>query len=274
MLLHGLTATRRYVVMGSKALERGGHRVIAYDARGHGQSRPAGAVRLRGAGATTWTPCWATAASSGAVLAGASMGAHTIVRFALDHPQRVAPLVLITPAFDPEDDAERPRPLGRPCRGAARGRRRRLRRGVRQAARARALAGHGRARHPPADARARAPRRDRRRARAGPALAPVRGLGRPARSRSAGHGRGAAETRPIPSIPYASGRALRRPIPGARLVSEEPGSPRSPGRAASSRASSPRRRHARADRGARGGRGRLRRELARRRGTGGVRRVL
>ena len=27
--------------MGSKALERGGHRVLAYDARGHGQSAPA-----------------------------------------------------------------------------------------------------------------------------------------------------------------------------------------------------------------------------------------
>ena len=38
VLLHGLTATRRYVVMGSQALERAGHRVIAYDARAHGQS--------------------------------------------------------------------------------------------------------------------------------------------------------------------------------------------------------------------------------------------
>jgi pimeloyl-ACP methyl ester carboxylesterase len=41
VLLHGLTATRRYVVMGSKALERSGHRVVAYDARGHGASAPA-----------------------------------------------------------------------------------------------------------------------------------------------------------------------------------------------------------------------------------------
>src|ERR1700681_1258963 len=41
VLLHGLTATRRYVVMGSRALERAGHRVIAFDARGHGQSAPA-----------------------------------------------------------------------------------------------------------------------------------------------------------------------------------------------------------------------------------------
>src|SRR6478609_7036826 len=41
VLLHGLTATRRYVVMGSRRLQRGGHRVIAYDARGHGRSSPA-----------------------------------------------------------------------------------------------------------------------------------------------------------------------------------------------------------------------------------------
>ena len=41
ILLHGLTATHRYVVMGSRALERGGHRVVAYDARGHGASAPA-----------------------------------------------------------------------------------------------------------------------------------------------------------------------------------------------------------------------------------------
>ena len=41
VLLHGLTATRRYVVMGSRALERGGHRVVGYDARGHGRSSAA-----------------------------------------------------------------------------------------------------------------------------------------------------------------------------------------------------------------------------------------
>jgi pimeloyl-ACP methyl ester carboxylesterase len=41
VLLHGLTATRRYVVMGSRLLERSGYRTIAYDARGHGRSTPA-----------------------------------------------------------------------------------------------------------------------------------------------------------------------------------------------------------------------------------------
>ena len=53
VLLHGLTATRRYVVMGSRSLERTGHRVVAYDARGHGRPRPAAdraGLRLRGPG--------------------------------------------------------------------------------------------------------------------------------------------------------------------------------------------------------------------------------
>lgn len=107
VLLHGLTATRRYVVMGSRALERAGHKVVAYDARGHGHSGPAPtsdgytyellAEDLR-----------AVLDEMGierAVLAGASMGAQTALRFALDHPGRVSALGLITPAFDPETPA-------------------------------------------------------------------------------------------------------------------------------------------------------------------------
>jgi pimeloyl-ACP methyl ester carboxylesterase len=101
VLLHGLTATRRYVVMGSKNLERGGHRVVMYDARGHGRSDPAEAYGY----AELADDLLAVLDDRGidrAVLAGASMGAHTIVRFALDHPERAAALVLITPAFDPD----------------------------------------------------------------------------------------------------------------------------------------------------------------------------
>ncbi|MGE0068032.1 MAG: alpha/beta hydrolase, partial [Solirubrobacterales bacterium] len=37
VLCHGITATRRYVVHGSRSLERAGHRVVSYDARGHGE---------------------------------------------------------------------------------------------------------------------------------------------------------------------------------------------------------------------------------------------
>jgi pimeloyl-ACP methyl ester carboxylesterase len=102
VLLHGLTATRRYVVMGSKALERGGHRVIAYDARGHGRSLPADAYGYDQL-ANDLLVVLEERGIDRAVLAGASMGAHTIVRFALEHPERAAGLVLITPAFDPEE---------------------------------------------------------------------------------------------------------------------------------------------------------------------------
>jgi pimeloyl-ACP methyl ester carboxylesterase len=103
VLLHGLSATRRYVVMGSRTLERSGHRVIAYDARGHGRSGPApgrayGYPRLAGdLGAVL-----DAAGVERAILAGASMGAHTAVRFALEHPARVAALALITPAYQPD----------------------------------------------------------------------------------------------------------------------------------------------------------------------------
>lgn len=103
VLLHGLTATRRYVVMGSRVLERSGHRVIAYDARGHGHSTPAanpadyGYERL-----TTDLEAVLNALDiERAVLAGASMGAHTVVRFALRNPERVAALGVITPSYDP-----------------------------------------------------------------------------------------------------------------------------------------------------------------------------
>jgi pimeloyl-ACP methyl ester carboxylesterase len=99
VLLHGVTATRRYLVHGSKVLPRKGFRQISYDARGHGESAPAPAA----AGYT-----YAELAgdlgrvleehSQGApVLAGHSMGCHTAAAYALDHPDQVAGLVLIGP---------------------------------------------------------------------------------------------------------------------------------------------------------------------------------
>ncbi len=104
MLLHGLTATHRYVVMGSKALQRAGHDVVAYDARGHGASDPAPSPE-----AYTYEDLAGDllgvldqAGFERSVLAGASMGAHTAVRLALEHPERVAGLVVVTPAYDPE----------------------------------------------------------------------------------------------------------------------------------------------------------------------------
>jgi pimeloyl-ACP methyl ester carboxylesterase len=111
VLLHGLTATRRYVVMGSRSLERSGHRVIAYDARGHGRSSPAPAPSEY-----TYDDLGSDLIAvlddrgiERAVLAGASMGAHTLLWAALCAPGRVAGLVVITPAYDPEtqDDEAR-----------------------------------------------------------------------------------------------------------------------------------------------------------------------
>src|SRR3984885_2082411 len=97
--------------MGSRGLERSGHRVIAYDARGHGRSSPAPAR-----GEYTYedlgSDLLAVLDDRGierAVLAGASMGAHTLLWLALNAPERVAGLVVITPAYDPatQDDETR-----------------------------------------------------------------------------------------------------------------------------------------------------------------------
>jgi pimeloyl-ACP methyl ester carboxylesterase len=101
LLAHGLTATRRYVVMGSTALERSGHRVIAYDARGHGRSAPAprpDAYTYEELGHDMEAVLDAAGVER-AVLAGASMGAHTLLWLALHRPRRVAGIVVITPAY-------------------------------------------------------------------------------------------------------------------------------------------------------------------------------
>jgi pimeloyl-ACP methyl ester carboxylesterase len=102
VLLHGLTATRRYVVMGSSALERSGHRVVGYDARGHGRSTPApdpDAYHYEDLGADLLAVLDELGIER-AVLAGASMGAHTLLWVALHAPERVGGLIVITPSYD------------------------------------------------------------------------------------------------------------------------------------------------------------------------------
>ncbi len=109
VLCHGITATRRYVVHGSRALERAGHTVISYDARAHGESDPA--PEGQGYGypelvADLESVIAATVGEERVVLAGHSMGAHTAVAFALRHPERLDGLVVIGPVYMGEISAE------------------------------------------------------------------------------------------------------------------------------------------------------------------------
>jgi pimeloyl-ACP methyl ester carboxylesterase len=103
VLCHGITATRRTVVHGSRRLERAGHTVISYDARGHGESDPAPADSGYGYPELVGDLRSVIAAEAGGervVIAGHSMGAHTAVSFALRQPERIAGLVVIGPAYD------------------------------------------------------------------------------------------------------------------------------------------------------------------------------
>lgn len=103
VLCHGITATRRYVLHGSRALERAGHTVVSYDARGHGESDPA--PEGAGYGYPELVPdlesvIAAQAAEGPIVLVGHSMGAHTALAYALRRPRRLAGLVLIGPVYE------------------------------------------------------------------------------------------------------------------------------------------------------------------------------
>jgi pimeloyl-ACP methyl ester carboxylesterase len=102
VLVHGLSATRRNVVQGSRHLARRGYRLIGYDARGHGASSPAphpaayeyadlvGDLEAVLADLELQRP----------VLVGSSMGAATVMTYALEHPDRVPAMVQITPAYN------------------------------------------------------------------------------------------------------------------------------------------------------------------------------
>jgi pimeloyl-ACP methyl ester carboxylesterase len=105
VLCHGITATRRYVIHGSRALERAGHAVVAYDARAHGESDPAPAGQGYGYPELVGDLESVVAATMGEapfVLAGHSMGAHTAIAYALRHPGRLAGLVAIGPVYSGE----------------------------------------------------------------------------------------------------------------------------------------------------------------------------
>lgn len=110
VLCHGITATRRYVVHGSRALERAGHLVVSYDARGHGESDPAPLDQGYGYPWLVADLERVVAAQLGEgerfLLAGHSMGAHTAVAYALRHPERLVGLVVIGPVYTGPVDPE------------------------------------------------------------------------------------------------------------------------------------------------------------------------
>lgn len=98
VLLHGLTATRRYVLQGSRLLQRQGYRVVSYDARGHGESAPGDGYEYSDL-ARDLVSVLESRDIASAVLIGHSMGAATAVRVALERPALVRGLVQITPAY-------------------------------------------------------------------------------------------------------------------------------------------------------------------------------
>jgi pimeloyl-ACP methyl ester carboxylesterase len=110
VLLHGVTATRRYVLHGSKALARAGFHQVTYDARGHGRSDPAPAdagYSYPELVADLEAVVEGRLGDGRFVLGGHSMGAHTAVAYAIEHPDRLAALVVIGPAYVGfVDDAE------------------------------------------------------------------------------------------------------------------------------------------------------------------------
>jgi 3-oxoadipate enol-lactonase len=100
VLAHGITATRRYVVHGSRALSRARYRQISYDARAHGESGPApeGSGYSYAELAADLDRVIAAQAEGRPVVCGDSMGCHTAAALALSHAGELAGLVLIRPA--------------------------------------------------------------------------------------------------------------------------------------------------------------------------------
>lgn len=109
VLCHGITATRRYVLHGSRALARAGYRVVSYDARGHGESEPAPPERSYEYPQLVDDLERVVAeqvAGERFFLGGHSMGAHTAAAYALRRPDRLAGLALIGPTYLGEIEPE------------------------------------------------------------------------------------------------------------------------------------------------------------------------
>jgi pimeloyl-ACP methyl ester carboxylesterase len=103
VLCHGLSATRRYVVHGSKVLPRNGFRLHVFDARGHGESEPATEYTYGTMADDLGQVIDQLGLELPIVLGGHSMGCHTALTYALADPGRVAALILAGPAFTGEE---------------------------------------------------------------------------------------------------------------------------------------------------------------------------
>jgi len=102
VLCHGITATRRNVLHGSRVIPRAGFRTISFDARAHGESGPAPPGEGYGYPemvADLEAVIDSQVGEGAFVLAGHSMGAHTAVAYALENPGRLAGLIVIGPVY-------------------------------------------------------------------------------------------------------------------------------------------------------------------------------
>lgn len=111
VLCHGITATRHYVLHGSRALARAGYRLLTYDARGHGESEAAPVGESYGYPQLVDDLERVVSDqldSERFLLGGHSMGAHTAVAYALRHPERLTGLAVIGPTFLGEIRPESP----------------------------------------------------------------------------------------------------------------------------------------------------------------------
>lgn len=104
VVLHGALGTRDHVLLGSTRLQDAGFRVVAYDARGHGQS--SGPPGPEGYTYDLWLADLLAVLDAFEVdrglFLGASLGAHTALRLAMEDPDRVAGIVAATPSYDPD----------------------------------------------------------------------------------------------------------------------------------------------------------------------------
>ena len=225
VLLHGLTATRRYVVMGSKSLERSGHRVVAYDARGHGESAPAplpGRLRLRRPRRRPRGGARRARHRARGPRRRVDGRAHDRPRWRSRAPRPRRGGRVHHPGVRART-RRGPRRLGPPRRGPAQG-------GIEGFVQAYDLTRIPETWHDTVLrvirqrlAAARAPRRGRRRPAGRAALPAVRVARRPRAHRRARRSSSPAATRPTPVIPSASASAAPRRSPTRGCATEEPG---------------------------------------------------